>query len=70
MNEAPPQQNDTATMSGVMRRNIEAVLQRRRAEDRNKSLQLRVADAITRFTGSMTFVYIHLGLFGAWIVAN
>lgn len=57
-------------MSEVMQRNIRTVLERRKADEQNKSLQLRVADAITRFTGSMTFVYIHLVLFGAWIVAN
>jgi hypothetical protein len=34
------------------------------------SWQTRIADAITRFTGSMLFVYIHLALFGFWIVAN
>lgn len=57
-------------MTGVMQRNINSVLARREAEDRNQSLQLRMADAITRFTGSMKFVYIHLVLFGAWIIAN
>jgi uncharacterized membrane protein len=30
----------------------------------------RVAEAITRFTGSMRFVYLHLALFGCWIGAN
>jgi uncharacterized membrane protein len=30
----------------------------------------RVAEAITRFTGSMLFVYLHLAFFGFWIVAN
>ena len=30
-------------------------LRRRRAED----LQLRIADAITKFAGSMAFVYLH-----------
>ena len=30
----------------------------------------RIAEAITRFTGSMRFVYLHLALFGFWIVAN
>ena len=34
------------------------------------SLEERVADRITRFTGSMRFVYLHIALFGAWIVAN
>jgi uncharacterized membrane protein len=29
--------------------------------------QNRIADAITRFAGSMTFVYIHIVWFGAWI---
>src|SRR4051794_39250169 len=57
-------------MTGVMQRNIETLLERRRTEDARKPLQVRVADAITRFTGSMVFVYIHLFLFGAWIIAN
>jgi uncharacterized membrane protein len=30
--------------------------------------QLRIADAITRFAGSMNFVYIHAVLFGAWMI--
>ena len=30
----------------------------------------RIAEAITRFTGSMRFVYLHLAFFGFWIVAN
>ena len=29
-----------------------------------------MADAITRFTGSLTFVYLHLAIFGFWILAN
>ena len=34
---------------------------------RARSVQLRVADAITSFAGSMTFVYIHIVWFAAWI---
>lgn len=52
-------------MSGVMERNIRTVLARRRSEVQRQPLQLRLADAITRFTGSMRFVYIHLALFAA-----
>jgi uncharacterized membrane protein len=37
---------------------------KKRADD----LQLRIADAITRFAGSMTFVYIHVALFAVWMV--
>ena len=28
----------------------------------------RIADAITRFSGTMTFVGVHIVWFGAWIV--
>ena len=38
--------------------------------DRTANLQLRVADVITKFAGNMLFVYIHIGLFGAWIATN
>lgn len=57
-------------MASVVERNIEALLARRHEEERRKSLQGRIADTVTRFTGSMLFVYIHLLLFGAWIVVN
>ncbi len=36
--------------------------------DRAADLQLRVADAITKFAGSMMFVYIHVVLFAVWMV--
>jgi uncharacterized membrane protein len=37
----------------------------RHAED----AQLRIADIITRFAGSMTFVYIHIAAFATWMLA-
>jgi uncharacterized membrane protein len=40
------------------------------AEARAKSLQNRVADAITSFAGSMTFVYVHIVWFALWIIAG
>ena len=57
-------------MSYVVERNIAALLERRKQEDRKKSTEIRIADAITRFTGSMLFVYIHLLMFGIWIFWN
>jgi uncharacterized membrane protein len=39
----------------------------RHAEERAQSAQNRIADAITRFAGSMMFVYIHVAWFAAWI---
>jgi len=32
------------------------------------NLQLRIADKITAFAGSMQFVYLHAILFGAWMI--
>ena len=37
---------------------------------RLRGTQDRVADAITRFAGSMSFVYLHVGWFAVWIVLN
>jgi uncharacterized membrane protein len=54
----------------VVERNIRALLEHRREQEGNRSGQERIADAITRFTGSMRFVYIHLVVFGLWIVVN
>jgi uncharacterized membrane protein len=39
----------------------------RHAEERARSLQNRIADRITAFAGSMTFVYVHIVWFGCWI---
>ena len=36
---------------------------------RTADVQLRVADAITKFAGSMMFVYIHIVIFGIWMIA-
>ncbi len=37
---------------------------------RERSAQDRIADSITGFTGSMTFVALHAALFGGWILIN
>jgi uncharacterized membrane protein len=39
-------------------------------ESASAPAQDKIADRITRFTGSMKFVYLHLAVFGSWIVAN
>lgn len=38
------------------------------AQHRAASVQLRIADAITAFAGSMWFVYLHIVLFAAWML--
>jgi uncharacterized membrane protein len=56
--------------SRVLARNIDGLVATRREEERQRTTQERMSDAITRFTGSMRFVYIHAFLFGGWIVWN
>jgi Predicted membrane protein len=40
----------------------------RHEEERLQKLQSRIADTITNFAGSMTFVYVHIAWFTIWIV--
>lgn len=58
------------TLNSSLRRNIEVLRKRREEEDANAGAEERIARAITRFSGSMRFVYVHLALYGGWIVAN
>jgi uncharacterized membrane protein len=77
---APPreQRSDSPTLSPpqppgltpVLRRNIHALEARRKREEAEATREERLAQAITNFTGSMLFVYLHLAVFGFWIVAN
>lgn len=65
-----PPIGEVTNVNEVVERNIRALLLRRREADKQKSLDERMADIVTRFTGSMPFVYIHLVLFGSWIAVN
>jgi uncharacterized membrane protein len=63
----PPQPSG---LSPVLERNIRALQRRRERDEKGATAEERIAEAITRFTGSMRFVYLHLAFFGFWIVAN
>ena len=62
---APPHDDRrTALPIKVPRHPVVLEEQARRAAD----LQLRIADWITAFAGSMNFVYIHIALFTIWML--
>ncbi|KQS28297.1 DUF1003 domain-containing protein [Dyadobacter sp. Leaf189] len=69
-----PTQNETdhanAPEMKIVTRNISALLERTKEEQRRKTFEERLADSITGFTGSMLFVYIHLTMFVIWIIWN
>lgn len=64
------EESETGELAGVVRRNIRVLLEAREALQQQRSRQDRVADAITRFTGSIPFVYLHATIFGGWILVN
>jgi uncharacterized membrane protein len=54
----------------VLGRNIGALVERRRAEERRQRRSDRIAERIGRFAGSMTFVWIHLAVVAWWVATN
>ncbi len=59
-----------APATGVVERNIEALLARRRKEAAEASWQDQLAGKIACFAGQMSFVWLHLAIYGGWILAN
>ena len=57
-------------LGSVLEHNIRALQERRAREEAAANFQERIAAKITRFTGSMGFVYVHLAVFGLWIAVN
>ncbi|MEF0941930.1 DUF1003 domain-containing protein [Rhizobium sp. BR 362] len=75
MNDDHPERKSPTTpaaegLTPALARNIEAIMQRRRESQNAASAQERAAALISKFAGSMMFVYIHIVFYGVWIVAN
>ncbi|NUQ16959.1 MAG: DUF1003 domain-containing protein [Sphingomonas sp.] len=62
--------SDDRSLNSALRRNIDALRRRRAEEEAKAKFEERLASAITRFTGSLIFVYVHAAIYGFWIVAN
>jgi uncharacterized membrane protein len=60
----------TDSLTHTLRHNIETLRERRRREQQSATLEQRLAQRITAFTGSMRFVYLHVAIYGLWILAN
>ena len=65
-----PSPNVSLSMSRALRENIETLTTREREEASAAPLSDRIAERVTRFTGSMTFVAFHVVVFGFWLLAN
>jgi uncharacterized membrane protein len=64
----PPPQPET--LNTALYRNIDALRRHHDDELRRAGFHERLASAITSFVGSFAFIYIHVVLFGSWILAN
>jgi uncharacterized membrane protein len=58
------------SVTSVLRRNIAALRRMQDDFEQRRTLQERMADAITRFAGSMRFVYLHASVFTVWFLIN
>ena len=58
------------SISALTQRNVEIIGELEKAANADRSRTDRFADAISRFVGSMLFVYLHLAWFGGWIALN
>lgn len=65
----PAVQNKTL-LADVIERNIATLFRLRQETAQGRTLQARLADAITSFSGRMLFIYLHILWFSGWIIAN
>lgn len=70
MAEENSQPNKNISVNRVISRNLGAILRHRREQLEKRTLQQRIANAITDFSGTMAFVYLHVAWFAVWFLFN
>ncbi|HEY0866029.1 MAG TPA: DUF1003 domain-containing protein [Fimbriimonas sp.] len=54
----------------MVHKNIRALLEVHRRQEKEKSLAVRISETVTRFAGSLGFVWLHAALLAFWLMAN
>ena len=67
---AEPDNFESGSIPESVAQNIAAIRQWKAERRSARTTSDKIADAISGFAGSMPFVYIHLAIFGFWIIAN
>ena len=67
--EEPTNLSKKRTVNAV-ERNITSLAQERAREAHDRKSQDKMADAITKFSGDMRFIYLHIIWFAVWILMN
>jgi uncharacterized membrane protein len=62
--------SEKASVDDLTQRNVELIRQLEESAKQERTRSDLVAEAIANFCGSMTFVWVHVVWFGAWVVIN
>ena len=57
-------------MAKIVERNVNALLHRKKEDNKKRSIREKVIDSITAFAGSLVSVYFHCTFFGIWVIWN
>lgn len=68
----PPRQEDQekSSTSKVLAKNVAVLVEQHRKHDRAASRLQIIVGKIAAFVGSVHFIYVHLLLFGLWVLVN
>ena len=62
--------HEPRTVEDITERNVQTIAKLEEAAKANRSRSNRLADRVAGFCGSMTFVWVHVVWFGAWVILN
>ena len=65
-----PGSNNGNHIEEETRSNVRKVVEIEAAQNENRTFAEKLSEAIADFCGSMTFVYVHVVWFGAWVLFN
>ncbi|HMA19330.1 MAG TPA: DUF1003 domain-containing protein [Gemmatimonadaceae bacterium] len=68
--EAERKRTERERSSPILQRNIRAMAELTASHQRPKSIEDRVAMTVSKFAGSMKFVYVHAIVYGTWAAAH
>jgi uncharacterized membrane protein len=68
--EIKEHKEDNPALSKIIEQNIRTIIDLRLKASHERSLQDRIANIFTSFSGRMVFVYVHVVWFSAWIILN
>src|SRR5437868_646906 len=57
-------------IEGLIRQNLDKILSNEESAKRRRPRGEVIAENVTKFCGTMRFVFVHLGWFASWILLN